>query len=69
VIKRLVTQEHHVSTFPLGTLDETQFSQRAGNRQDTVHGGRRPPTSALIGVDALAKPEWLIEIEAIAALD
>jgi enamine deaminase RidA (YjgF/YER057c/UK114 family) len=31
--------------------------------------GRRPPTSALIGVDALAQPEWLIEIEAIAVLE
>jgi enamine deaminase RidA (YjgF/YER057c/UK114 family) len=29
----------------------------------------RPPTSALIGVAALALPEWLIEIEAVAVLD
>jgi enamine deaminase RidA (YjgF/YER057c/UK114 family) len=28
----------------------------------------KPPASALIGVSALAKPEWLIEIEAIAVL-
>lgn len=28
-----------------------------------------PPTSALIGVSALALPEWLIEIEAVAVLD
>jgi enamine deaminase RidA (YjgF/YER057c/UK114 family) len=33
------------------------------------YGGRTPPTSALIGVEALARPEWLIEIEAIAVLD
>lgn len=30
---------------------------------------RKPPTSALIGVSALALPEWLIEIEAVAVLD
>jgi enamine deaminase RidA (YjgF/YER057c/UK114 family) len=29
----------------------------------------KPPTSALIGVSALAVPEWLIEIEAVAVLD
>jgi enamine deaminase RidA (YjgF/YER057c/UK114 family) len=29
----------------------------------------KPPTSALIGVAALALPEWLIEIEAVAVLD
>jgi enamine deaminase RidA (YjgF/YER057c/UK114 family) len=28
----------------------------------------QPPTSALIGVAALALPEWLIEIEAVAVL-
>jgi enamine deaminase RidA (YjgF/YER057c/UK114 family) len=28
-----------------------------------------PPTSALIGVAALALPEWLIEIEAIVVVD
>jgi enamine deaminase RidA (YjgF/YER057c/UK114 family) len=29
----------------------------------------KPPTSALIGVAALALPEWLIEIEAVAVVD
>ena len=29
----------------------------------------KPPTSALIGVAALALPEWLIEIEAIVVVD
>ena len=29
----------------------------------------QPPTSALIGVSALALPEWLVEIEAIAVTD
>jgi enamine deaminase RidA (YjgF/YER057c/UK114 family) len=35
----------------------------------SFYEGRPPPTSALIGVNALARPEWLIEIEAIAVLD
>ena len=29
----------------------------------------KPPTSALIGVAALALPEWMIEIEAVAVID
>jgi enamine deaminase RidA (YjgF/YER057c/UK114 family) len=29
----------------------------------------KPPASALVGVDALALPEWLIEIDAIAVVD
>lgn len=31
--------------------------------------GRTPPASTLVGVQALAAPEWLIEIEAIAVID
>jgi enamine deaminase RidA (YjgF/YER057c/UK114 family) len=31
--------------------------------------GRTPPASTLVGVAALALPEWLIEIEAIAVVD
>ena len=30
--------------------------------------GREPPASTLVGVSALALPEWLIEIEAIAVV-
>ncbi len=30
--------------------------------------GERPPASTLIGVQALARPEFLIEIEAVAVL-
>jgi enamine deaminase RidA (YjgF/YER057c/UK114 family) len=29
----------------------------------------KPPASTLIGVEALARPEWLVEIEAIAVVD
>jgi enamine deaminase RidA (YjgF/YER057c/UK114 family) len=31
--------------------------------------GRTPPASTLVGVSALAMPEWLIEIEAVAVTD
>ena len=31
--------------------------------------GRTPPASTLVGVAALALPEWLVEIEAIAVID
>jgi enamine deaminase RidA (YjgF/YER057c/UK114 family) len=37
------------------------------NAKKTFWKGQ-PPTSALIGVAALALPEWLIEIEAVAVL-
>jgi enamine deaminase RidA (YjgF/YER057c/UK114 family) len=30
--------------------------------------GRTPPASTLVGVAALAVPEWLVEIEAIAVV-
>ena len=30
---------------------------------------RLPPASTLVGVSALAAPEWLVEIEAIAVTD
>jgi enamine deaminase RidA (YjgF/YER057c/UK114 family) len=31
--------------------------------------GMEPPASTLVGVTALAAPEWLIEIEAVAVVD
>ena len=31
--------------------------------------GRTPPSSTLVGVSALALPEWLVEIEAVAVVD
>jgi enamine deaminase RidA (YjgF/YER057c/UK114 family) len=37
--------------------------------KEPFYNGRTPPTSALIGVSALARPEWLIEVEAVAVLD
>ena len=45
--------------------------QRAviGQSRSPFFAGRTPPASTLVGVSALAAPEWLIEIEAIAVLD
>jgi len=37
--------------------------------KEPFYKGCTPPTSALIGVSALARPEWLIEVEAIAVLE
>jgi enamine deaminase RidA (YjgF/YER057c/UK114 family) len=40
-----------------------------GSARAAFFGGGNPPASTLIGVAALALPEWLIEIEAIAVID
>jgi enamine deaminase RidA (YjgF/YER057c/UK114 family) len=37
--------------------------------KEPFYEGLTPPTSALIGVQALAKADWLIEIEAVAVLN
>ena len=37
--------------------------------KESFYRGRKPPTSALIGVSCLAKAEWLVEIEAVAVVD
>ena len=38
-------------------------------RSAAFAGRASPPASTLVGVQALAAPEWMIEIEAIAVLD
>lgn len=40
-----------------------------GKARTPFFGDRPPPASTLVGVSALAAPEWLIEIEAIAVVD
>jgi len=47
-----------------------QPEQRAiiGQARAPFFAGRPPPASTLLGVAALALPEWLIEIEAIAVV-
>jgi enamine deaminase RidA (YjgF/YER057c/UK114 family) len=40
-----------------------------GQARAPFFAGRTPPASTLVGVTALALPEWLVEIEAIAIVD
>ena len=40
-----------------------------GQARAPFFAGRTPPASTLIGVSALALPEWLVEIEAVAVID
>ena len=44
--------------------------QRAvlGQARAPFFAGRTPPASTLVGVAALAAPEWLVEIEAVAVI-
>jgi enamine deaminase RidA (YjgF/YER057c/UK114 family) len=40
-----------------------------GKARAPFFANRPPPASTLIGVSALALPEWLVEIEAVAVID
>lgn len=40
-----------------------------GKARAPFFAGRTPPASTLVGVTALALPEWLVEIEAVAVVD
>jgi enamine deaminase RidA (YjgF/YER057c/UK114 family) len=40
-----------------------------GKARSAFFEGMEPPASTLVGVTALAAPEWLIEIEAVAVVD
>jgi len=40
-----------------------------GKARSAFFEGMEPPASTLVGVSALAAPEWLIEIEAVAVVD
>src|SRR3954447_26377779 len=40
-----------------------------GSARAPFFANRTPPASTLIGVSALALPDWLVEIEAVAVLD
>ena len=40
-----------------------------GKARSIYNKNKKPPTSTLVGVTALAAPEWLIEIEAVAVAD
>jgi len=55
------------TTFIVGYRPEQR--EIINSAKEPFYKGRTPPTSALIGVSALARPEWLIEVEAVAVLD
>jgi len=40
-----------------------------GKARSAFFEGMEPPASTLVGVTALAAPEWLVEIEAVAVVD
>jgi enamine deaminase RidA (YjgF/YER057c/UK114 family) len=40
-----------------------------GQARTPFFAGREPPASTLVGVSALAAPDWLIEIEAVAVVE
>lgn len=40
-----------------------------GTARAPFFAGKTPPSSTLVGVSALALPEWLVEIEAVAVID
>jgi enamine deaminase RidA (YjgF/YER057c/UK114 family) len=56
-----------ITTFVVGYRPEHR-AVIAAARMPFLAGGP-PPASTLLGVEALAAPEWLIEIEATAVLD
>ena len=55
-----------ITTYVVGYRPE----QRAvlGQARGPFFAGRTPPASTLVGVQALAAPDWLVEIEAIAVV-
>nr|WP_216857016.1 Rid family hydrolase [Acidisoma sp. S159] len=55
------------TTFVVGF--EPQHREIITGAKEPFYNGRKPPTSALIGVSSLAMAAWLIEIEAVAVLE
>lgn len=55
-----------ITTFVVGY--EPGMRAAIGAARVPFFAGRTPPASTLLGVQALAVPDWLIEIEAIAVL-
>ena len=53
-----------ITTYVVGYLPEHRAI--IGKARSPFFAGSAPPASTLVGVAALAMPEWLIEIEAIA---
>ncbi|VIO75590.1 2-iminobutanoate/2-iminopropanoate deaminase [Bradyrhizobium ivorense] len=56
-----------ITTFVVGYKPELR--PIIGKARGKFFEGMEPPASTLVGVTALAAPEWLIEIEAVAVVD
>ena len=56
-----------ITTFVVGYKPE--FRPIIGKARSVFFEGMEPPASTLVGVSALAAPEWMIEIEAVAVVD
>ena len=56
-----------ITTFVVGYKPELR--PIIGKARSAFFEGMEPPASTLVGVTALAAPEWLIEIEAVAVVD
>lgn len=56
-----------ITTFVVGYKPELR--PLIGKARSAFFEGMEPPASTLVGVSALAAPEWLIEIEAVAVVD
>ena len=56
-----------ITTFVVGYRPELR--PVIGKARSAFFEGIEPPASTLVGVSALAAPEWLIEIEAVAVVD
>src|SRR3954454_6557859 len=56
-----------ITTFVVGYKPELR--PIIGKARSAFFQGMEPPASTLVGVSALAAPEWLIEIEAVAVVD
>ena len=56
-----------ITTFVVGYRPELR--PIIGKARSAFFEGMDPPASTLVGVSALAAPEWLIEIEAVAVVD
>jgi enamine deaminase RidA (YjgF/YER057c/UK114 family) len=56
-----------ITTFVVGYKPELR--PIIGKARSAFFEGIEPPASTLVGVTALAAPEWLIEIEAVAVVD
>ena len=56
-----------ITTFVVGYKPELR--PIIGKARSVFFEGMEPPASTLVGVTALAAPEWLIEIEAVAVVD